>query len=104
MGFLALLIAASPALGQANTMVYGQGRLSCASWTGNPMTETDTHGWILGYWTGLNMYNSTNHVVGASTDSQGIVGEVRRVCLAQPSKRLFRAISDVYERLMAEGQ
>jgi hypothetical protein len=72
------------------------GTQSCAAWLATPASETEGRWWLAGFWTGRNMQNGSNGQVGSSTDSEGIIGEVRRVCEAEPSLQLVTAAGHVY--------
>jgi hypothetical protein len=84
---------------QDGTFMFGIGRLSCASWIGNPAEELDAKSWIMGYWSGLNTYNPNNRLVGQSTDANGVFAEVRLVCRQHPSLPLYDAIRTVYDQI-----
>ena len=99
-----ILFTAMPAYAEPMTLTLGIGRLSCANWLNTPSLETDAHGWILGYWTAMNIYSSSNRLVGQTTDSVGIVAEVRLACGQRPSERVFQIVSDVHQRLEREGR
>ena len=72
------------------------GTQSCAAWLATPTSETEGRWWIAGYWSGRNMQNAARGQVGSSTDSEGIIGEIRRMCLAEPSLLLINAAARVY--------
>jgi len=90
----------SQAQTQFGTM-FGLGRLSCAKWVNNRLTENEAVGWILGYWTGLNTFNS-DPLVGHLTDGQNIVAEVRRACWQHPSQRILDVEFEIYKRIWAQ--
>jgi hypothetical protein len=75
---------------------FGIGLESCAHWLSNPQTESAGANWILGYWSGMNIFHSDNHMVGSKTDGDAIIGEVRKICNQSPSTKLNEAISAVY--------
>jgi hypothetical protein len=87
-----------------SVLTFGAGITSCATWLTDKKTDTDIHGWVLGYWSGLNRLN-TRHQVGKSTDAKGVVAEVKKVCTASPTTEIDDAIVAVYIRLgNQEGQ
>lgn len=82
----------------------GQGRLSCANWLSRPEYERDGQSWILGYWSAINLANPANHAVGSRSDGDGIVAEVKRICLAEPSANLYQAVDRVYLEFQQRGK
>ena len=72
------------------------GTQSCAAWLATAESEAEGRWWLVGFWSGRNMQNGTNGRVGASTDSEGVIGEIRRVCQAEPSLLLINAAGRVY--------
>lgn len=77
--------------------VNGQGTKSCASWLASRSSESDGITWLLGMWTGLNLFNlEDHHTVGSSTDGMGIYGEVKKVCAETPSMSLANATLSAY--------
>lgn len=99
---VACVLLAAPANSQTLVQQFGIGTASCALWTDYKRGETEA--WIKGYWTGLNAKNSTNHMVGHDTDSEGILAEVEVNCRASPSLHIIDAVTLAYNRLMAEGR
>ena len=102
---LVLLLMPLPAMaqGEGRFNAFGIGTASCATWSHEPLIDAAVEGWILGYWTGLNVGGRTNRV-GQSTDAKGIVGEVQRECSQRPSIPLWQAAYNVYARLLREGR
>jgi hypothetical protein len=84
-------------------LTYGMGNQSCASWTDNPAATVAGDQWILGYWSALNLVNTTNKSVGSKTDGEGVLGEVRLYCQQHPSMLINAAVSDVYVRMAKVG-
>jgi len=84
-------------------LVLGTGFQSCANWLSTPEYERDGNEWILGYWSAVNLLNE-NHGVGRNTEGPGIIGEVRKVCVAEPSTRLSDAVARVYRNLAKAGK
>jgi hypothetical protein len=83
------------------TVAFGIGRLSCASWLNNPAEYADGAGWILGYWTGLNVYNPDSHTVGRLTNGTNILTEVELLCRRRPAVTIIEVEAEVYERVAA---
>jgi hypothetical protein len=83
---------------QKLVLVHGIGRMSCAHWLYSNIDKFDEgRAWLLGFWSGLNHLNETNHhKVGHHTDSEGIIAEVRKVCETRPSMTLGVATVTVY--------
>lgn len=75
---------------------FGIGSRSCAHWQSTPSRQIAGSNWIFGYWTGTNVASLSNSPVGESTDGEGLLAEVKKVCDAQPSMRLMDAVSAVY--------
>lgn len=75
------------------------GTQSCGAWLATPDSETEGRWWLAGFWTGRNMQNGSNGRVGSSTDSEGVIGEIKRVCQAQPSLLLITAAGQVYVQM-----
>jgi hypothetical protein len=78
------------------------GAQSCAAWLADPASETEGRWWIAGFWSGRNIQNAGNARVGSSTDSEGIIGEIKRVCQAEPSLLLINAAGRVYVEMDRE--
>ena len=88
------------AYSQGVTMTtFGVGNSSCATWLSTPIKEYEGKAWIYGAWSGMNFKNQSNHVVGDSTDAEGIVGEVKAMCFKEPSLPLRSATYQTYVRL-----
>jgi hypothetical protein len=64
------------------------GRRSCAHWQSSAETLNEGKVWIYGFWSGMNVFN-TSHTVGSKTDPAGIIGEVKKFCENAPSESLF---------------
>ena len=86
----------------------GVGRNSCGHWMNSPGEEGQTQIWIMGFWSGLNLANNVikNEAgsVGNTTDADGIIEEVRKVCTEQPSTGIANAIYQVYEQFLSTGK
>jgi hypothetical protein len=87
----------------APTYIIGIGLKSCSYWQSSPATSGEGEAWIYGNWTGLNIHNTQNRMVGSRTDGDGIVAEVKKVCEGQPFMSLSEAVLKVYNA-MAEGK
>ena len=101
---LGLVVTSGSTWAQSSAMqVYGPGTISCATYLQDRSMRINADGWILGFWTGSNRVG-TDHGVGHSTDSRGIVGEVARVCRDQPSVSLFETLKQVFDKMKADGR
>lgn len=47
------------------------------------------------------MLNTTRRFVGASSDGEGIIGEVKKACAERPSGSLSSAVSAAYNAVAA---
>jgi len=102
-----LLAAPMTAFGQDDPRApvsFGIGIHSCANWTDDPAKQQEGQAWILGYWSGLNIQNRGIRNVGHATDGRGVLGEVRRVCLLEPSNELENVIVDVWVAMAKAGR
>ena len=98
-----------PALAQnpmstESAYMYGIGRSSCGNWLSQPEHESEGETWILGYWSGLNVLNARSHLVGGHSDGQAIIGEVKKICLSEPSTVLNNAVARVYYQFEQDGK
>lgn len=93
------LAAAEPA--QQSSYAWG-GQQSCATWLSNEGQRAAGNWWILGFWSGLNV--QSNGFVGHTTDTNGLIGEVKLYCEASPSTNLITAVTKVYLRFKAQGR
>jgi len=78
----------------------GLGTRSCSFWT--PAREAEANGFISGFWSATNqMAEQFNHdgSIGFTTDTAGIVEEVRLVCRQNPSLPLINAVQAVYKKI-----
>ena len=82
---------------------FGVGTTSCAKWLSSPDHQAEGDGWVGGFWSGLNANNFHNHFVGAHSDAYAIWGEVRKICLGEPSTTLAEASFRVYELFEQRG-
>jgi hypothetical protein len=104
----AILLAAVPFLAPTTQNDSGRaiwtigGTESCAAWLATPASETEGRWWIAGFWSGRNMQNGANGRVGSSTDSEGVIGEIRRVCVAEPTLLLITAAGRIYVEMDRE--
>lgn len=83
---------------------FGIGIRSCATWLSTPNKENEGSIWIYGAWSGMNFKNPENHIVGSTSDSNGIVAEVRAICSREPSTTLGSATLQAYNRLEKIGR
>jgi hypothetical protein len=81
------------------TNIIGIGLESCSYWQSSPATSDEGRAWIYGNWTGLNIHNTQNRMVGSRTDGDGIVAEVKKVCDGQRSMSLGEAVLKVYNAM-----
>lgn len=75
---------------------------SCASAGERVINDVTINYWILGFWTGMN--TATASQVGRSTDTKGVLGEVKLYCDAHPSATITEATTVTYQRLKSEGK
>ena len=92
------LIGANSALAEP-ALVLGMGTGSCERWLSSPLNRTEGGVWALGYWSARNRQNAENHTVGDGVDTEGILGEVRKVCRDNPSMNLYSAVGIAYDAL-----
>lgn len=76
------------------TFVLGAGSLRCEPFFRANEREIETY--IFGYWSGLNMRNSENHLVGSIAGGGAIVAAVRAACEQEPDNLVTGAINGVY--------
>jgi hypothetical protein len=100
---LILLIALSAKAQAIDYYVIGLGHSSCAKWLSSPGMEAAGQSWIGGFWSALNARNDANHFVGKNSDAYAIWGEVRKICLAEPSLPLSDSSGRVYWVFQAKG-
>ena len=100
-----LFVALAFGAANAQTAMYslGIGRLTCAYWLSTPEREADGRSWALGFWTAYNAVNEVNHTVGLRTKTEDIFGEVKKVCVSEPSLGLVDAVVRVYVRFFQGG-
>jgi hypothetical protein len=82
----------------------GIGRMSCAHWLSSPQSASEGEVWIMGYWTGVNVVNDKNHMVGSHTDADAIFGETKKICTNEPSSVLSDAVARVYYQFQQSGK
>jgi hypothetical protein len=90
------------ATAQPSVWILGIGNESCANWLSNAYKEDEGRVWIMGFWSGLNLFNNADHTVGRANDVKGVLGEVKRICIARPSLELGRAAREVYGMMMTQ--
>jgi len=71
------------------------GTVRCATWLSSPTYEEQGKLWILGYWSGMNVFHE-DRMVGHQVDPEDIFGEVRKICILRPSEALALAVREVY--------
>ncbi|MBR0863665.1 hypothetical protein ACVIWV_005797 [Bradyrhizobium diazoefficiens] len=79
--------------------LYGLGLKSCGYWQSSPALFGEGKVWIFGFWSGMNVFNDGDHMVGSQTDAAGIVAEIKKVCEEAPSQSLGQATRTVYTKL-----
>jgi hypothetical protein len=91
----------SRAVGFASHATWGAGigLESCSHWLSSEQTIVEGVVWIEGYWTGINLMNRKNGLVGRTADVSGVIGKVRDVCTGEPSLPLEEAASEAYVAL-----
>jgi hypothetical protein len=96
MALLVLWLMVEPALAQPQqALIAGIGRMSCFHWLSNSIDEGE--GWILGFWSGLNLANA--RTVGQHAAGAEIIAEVRKVCATRPSMTLVNATFTAYSEM-----
>jgi hypothetical protein len=95
---LAALVADPAKAEDVNTLSFGSGPASCATFLQGPYRASG-EGWILGFWSGLNLAGP-NHQVGQGTDGHAIVAEVERICDRNPSISLQSAVTQHYNAVV----
>ena len=98
----ALVHLASPASAQTDPYYFGVGIQSCASWT--PGKEAEVEGWIFGFWSATNLAETIRKDVGSHTDGAGIIAEVNRVCLSDPSMSINKATVKAFNKILISGR
>jgi hypothetical protein len=99
-GVLASILVQSAVAAPTNTFIFGIGRKSCANWLSNTEGESEGQTWILGYWSGANIFDASSHFAGANSDAYAIWREVKKICLSEPST-VFDAIGRVRKQFVA---
>lgn len=79
------------------------GGVSCATWLSSVRQEEAGNEFVAGLWTGLNLAGP-NHLVGRTTDREGILGEVRLRCRAEPSEALDAMAYRTYFEMRKAGR
>jgi hypothetical protein len=99
-------MAAALALAQAHApptgiRIIGVGNDSCAT-AFRRENLIQSQAWIYGFWSGRNSERRAS--VGFSTDANGIVGEVERLCRLSPSTALVIAATVAYDAMETDGR
>lgn len=68
----------------------------------NPAQAAYRKNWIYGFFSGANFFGKQSNV-GHTTDAEGIVGEVLKLCREQPSLALNVATIQAYSRLKMQN-
>lgn len=94
--------------GSDPVIFYGVGQSeSCAAWLSSPQKDQEGFTWIMGFWSGLNaaaVPTGQRADVGRSTDGWGIVGEVRKLCQANPSSTPLIQAARLHETFKQDGR
>jgi hypothetical protein len=105
---LMMASAALPAQGEPAPMKLtttgGIGVRSCATWLANADSEDHGSQWLLGFWSGSNVYKAGRGTVGSSTDGLGIIETVKKKCRAQPSATLMSVAVQLFNEFDREGK
>jgi hypothetical protein len=86
------------------SLTYGDGNtpMSCAAGFLEPPSQTRVGGWILGYWSGLNVGQHAQ--VGHTMDTPALYAEVKLDCDKSPSTDLIDAVYHTWARMKALGR
>jgi hypothetical protein len=85
----------------AQTLSFGIGSASCATWKLNATRDFEGKTWILGFWSGLNAAADKANFVGIDTDPPAILAEIALICAKSPSMKLQDAARTHYFRVRA---
>jgi hypothetical protein len=96
------LASAGGAIGAEATYQVGIGVSSCGTAFKNLEFEAVAEGWILGFWTGVNLLNEQDHLVGTGFDGNSIAGEVKKLCADEPSQSLSHATVKAYQKMASK--
>ena len=103
---LAMAIAAPAQAGQPraafiyNPQTERGATVVCADVTEDGFGEAEL--WVTGFVSGMNA--ATYQMVGHSTTTSGLLGEVKLYCAKHPSDRLMNAVFQTYEQMKATGK
>lgn len=104
---------------QAQSFIIGIGNFSCANWLLSPASKRDGQNWIGGYWSGLNVRGGNSAPTdfpgfwgalnlpgypGSRSDPPAILGEVEKICVAEPSTNLRAAVERVFLQFIKDGK
>ena len=87
-----------------NFELYGIGRYSCAKWLSTAESHQAGINWIAGYWSGLNLLNTQDKLVGSRSDWEAIVGEIQKICVSEPSTLLATSAGRVYAQYQNDNK
>lgn len=77
-------------------VTFGYGAITCGLSLNTKNSQTGYEGWIMGYWSGLNDGVDKAGRIGASTENNIIIDEVRQECRAFPPHSLRDATLAVF--------
>ena len=88
----------------APALVLGAGTKSCGYWLSNPSNKFEGEVWILGFWSGINVGSPMTRMVGKTTDAQGILAGVEKVCDDDPAQELITAVISLHHELAQQDR
>ena len=86
----------------SETLSFGIGSASCATWKLNATRDYEGKTWILGFWSGLNAAADKANFVGIDTDAPAILAEIALICAKSPSRKLQDAANAYYFQVRAK--
>jgi hypothetical protein len=95
-----LALASTPASAQA-FLAFGVGGDPCDDWISARDTNEDVGGWILGFWSGMNL----NDQATVGHESHGtILAEAKAACHLTPEAPIAIIVQTLYMRYKSEGR
>jgi hypothetical protein len=77
--------------------------ISCATALGTTgQFDPDTRFWALGFWSGQNTARLA--MVGHTTDANGIIGEIEKLCRNEPAMPYVSAVGSTYITMKKAGR
>lgn len=102
---LAFLTPTAVAQDNNQYLAFGVAKESCATWLASRSSEFVGTDWIMGFWTGANFISAATNKggeTGDSTDGNGIVAEIKKLCAARPSDTIVNTAITVFLRFHLE--